>query len=115
MILQMARVAVPWILMDGDGPSKWDPSPHQGVGVLTIPVTDVLEVHLLVSLETYRVMRSQGALAMGGETVAFETVYDDFQEVGGVLFPFSEETLVRGAHTASVKFHHVQPLFRYTP
>jgi hypothetical protein len=110
MILQVARANIPWILMEADRDFAWTPDgADAGVGILSTQVREGLELRLFVDQETFRVVRSQGLLSMGGQPMAFETTYSDFNKLGGVLFPFAEETYAAGVHTASIRITHIRP------
>ena len=71
------------------------------MGLVVLDLPNDMTLRLVLDLETYRIVRSQGALRMGPQEVVFETAYSDFREVDGVLFAFGEENYASGMHTAT--------------
>ena len=102
MILQTARAHVPWILAGAaDKARRIEPMEHKGTQLigLEFPLSSILTFRAYVHPSTWRVEISQGLLAHGGMTTHFETYYEDFRTVEGVLFAFREENYASGAHT----------------
>jgi len=110
MILQAARAAVPWILMEHAAEARRiEPREHRGrqlVG-LEIPLGGGMTLRLWIDPSTRRVEVSQGTLAHHGMGTAFETAYGDFRMVDGVLFAFREENYASGAHTGYTAIERV--------
>ena len=118
MLLQAARAAVPWILMDRVADlRRIAPREHRGrplVGVET-PVGEGLTLRAWIDPVTGRVEVSQGVLQHHGMSTLFETVYDDFRPVHGVLFAFREENYASGARTGYTAIERIELNPRVTP
>ena len=110
MVLQAARANVPWILMERAAAARRvEPLEHRGrrlIG-LEIPLERGLVFRAYVDPHTFRVELSRGTLDHFGMQTDFETVYDDFRMVRGVLFAFREENYASGAHTGYTAIERV--------
>jgi hypothetical protein len=102
MILQTARAHVPWILAGAADRAKLiEPLEHEGDSLigLEFPLSSILTFRAYVHPASWRVVISQGLLVHGGMTTHFETYYEAFRKVEGVLFAFRERNYASGAHT----------------
>ncbi len=105
MVLQAARAAVPWILMErAVAPTDVDGVSAPGV---EIPLGDGLALRAWVDPATHRVLLSQGTLDHGGMRTHFETKYGDFHRVNGVWFAYDEENWASGAPTGHTSITRV--------
>ncbi len=102
MVLQAARAAVPWILMEHEKEARAiDATDVDGVRApgVEIPLGEGLAFRAWIDPATSRVLRSQGTLERGALRTHFETKYSDFHRVNGVWFAFDEENWASGAPT----------------
>ncbi len=111
MVLQAARAAVPWILMERVADARrGKPRELRGrpLAGIEIPLAAGLTLRVWVDPATRRVEVSQGVLDHHGMQTEFETVYGDFRKVNGVLFAFREENYASGAHTGYTALERVE-------
>jgi len=110
MQLQALRADVPWVFAEAlDRVRATEPITHEGRRLLGLefPVSSILTFRAYVNPATWRVEVSQGLLAHGGMQTHFETVYEDFRSVDGVLFAHRERNYASGAHTGWTKVERV--------
>jgi hypothetical protein len=110
MVLQACRAAVPWILIErGAQARRIEDLARDSVALIgiEIPIQDKLWLRAYVDPKSFRVAMSQGMLGHGGMQTQFETVYDDYRSVEGILFAFHEENYASGTHTAFTRFDKV--------
>ena len=110
MVLQACRADVPWILIErGAQARRIEDLEHEGAHLIgiEIPIREKLSFRAYVHPATFRVVMSQGLLEHGGMQTHFETIYDDYRMVEGVLFAFHEENYASGVHTAHTEFVRV--------
>jgi len=111
MILQAARAGVPWVLIEHVRDARRiAPREHRGRMLLGIELQlgRGLTLRAYVDPATHRVERSEGRLTHGGMETTFETVYEDFRPVRGVLFAFREENYASGVHTGYTALERVE-------
>jgi transposase-like protein len=110
MMLQAARMDLPALL------SAWvDRIEDQGEGevagakvrVLALAPAPGLLVQADVDVATGRVVRSRGSSLDPKMPLAFETTYDDFRTVDGVLVPFLERNWANGRTTGETSLESV--------
>jgi len=110
MQLQAARAAIPWILDERRAEARAAPpisvKGHSYEGV-EITVGGGLTLRAYVDIATHYVVNVQGRLVTPGMTTVFETIYGEFRDVDGVVFPFWEENFASGVHTGSTTFEVV--------
>jgi hypothetical protein len=111
MVLQAARLDLPWLLMKNK--SKLVDKglqEHDGKRLQVLELT--LENGLLVSVgidpATGHILFSSGTTKTGSMT--FETAYDDFRTVDGVLFAFKESNMAQGTKTAETILSKIEIL-----
>jgi hypothetical protein len=110
MVLQACRADVPWILVErGTHARRIEDQVRDGTPLIgiEIPIQEGLQFRAYVHPTSFRVVMSQGILEHGGMQTHFETIYDDFRIVEGVLFAFREENYASGTHTAHTEFNRV--------
>jgi len=110
IILQAARANLPWILQEKVEKCTLLVPMHQSrraPKILEFSLGEGLTVRVLVDPETNLVTRSQGLMDIGGMKTYFETVFSDFREVEGLLFPFHEENHASGFHTGTTTIDRV--------
>lgn len=103
MVLQAARMAAPWILMEHqDDATRLPDFEYEGEAYpgLEIPLGHGLSLRAYVDPHTKLVVRTQTLLQMEGFETHFEAIYTQFREVEGVMFPVSEQNFASGVHTA---------------
>lgn len=111
MVLQAARAGVPWILADHAAEARTvKPLVRDGVRYdgIEFPLGEGLVFRAYADRRTHRVHVSQGELDHGGMKAAFETVYDDFRDVDGVLFAFREENWASGMKTGITTLDRIE-------
>jgi hypothetical protein len=111
MVLQAARAGVPWILMERRNDTHViDPLDLRGRRLLGLEITLApgLTLRVYVNPATNHVEMSQGILERGPMRTAFETMYEDFRSVDGVLFAFREENYASGQHTGYTAIEKVE-------
>jgi hypothetical protein len=111
MVLQAARLDLPWLLMkqksklvdnglqERDG--KW-------LHVLDLPFENGLSVSAGIDPATGHILFSSGTTKTGSMT--FETAYDDFRKVDGLLFAFKETNMAQGTKTAETILSKIEIL-----
>lgn len=107
IVLQAARATLPWILEQLRTKTHLIGT-RDGAPVLEISVGEGLVLRAIIDPQTYRIVRSEGALRMGGSEIRFETEYSDFRTVEGVLFAFHEENYASGSHTGTTIVKNIQ-------
>lgn len=103
LILQAARVALPWNLLaareqlrDGGEHRIGDTRLH----FVEMPLGDKLRVVAEVDPESGRILRSRGILTHpGGSEMVFGTVYEDFRTTDGRLYAAVEHHYAMGRYT----------------
>jgi hypothetical protein len=111
MVLQAARAAVPWVLMEHMAELETiAPQEHMGRRLLGLGLhlEHGLALELYVDPASHRVLWSRGRLTHGGMETAFETEYGDFRRVGQAWFAFHEENYASGAHTGATTIERVE-------
>lgn len=101
MVLQAARIDLPWLLMKhktklvDKGPMERD---GRQLRVLELPLENGLSLSVEIDPPTGHILFSSGTTRTG--SMKFETAYDDFRSVEGLLFAFKETNLAQGTKTA---------------
>jgi hypothetical protein len=114
MVLQALRLDLPWQLFrhQHELVSKPDME-HEGhhLGVLEFTLEGGLVLTAGIDRESGRILYSSGTIK-GGEMgpTKFETYYDDFKTVDGVLFAFKETNMAQGMKTAETKLRKIEIL-----
>jgi hypothetical protein len=111
MALQAARAGVPWILMERkDDTQVVEALELRGRKLLGLEcvLEPGLTLRVYVNPVTAHVEMSQGILERGRMRTAFETIYEDFRTVDGVLFAFREENYASGQHTGYTAIEKVE-------
>jgi len=109
MALQAARADLPWILAERESVVRFvDPKDASLVKVdgksiagLEVPLANGLVLRAFVDSLSHRVTLSEGVLQRGGMSTRFATLYSDFRSVGGVWFPFQEQSFASGTPTGA--------------
>lgn len=113
MVLQAARLDVPGILLRNRellvdlGEVKRDGKIFRAIG---IPTPGNLNLAITVDPKTGRIVRSEGAMPMGGGQVRFATDYSDFRTVHGALFAFHEANFASGQKTGETRLEKIELL-----
>jgi hypothetical protein len=107
ILLQAARASLPWVLEQLKSKTELIGS-RSGAPVLEISLGEGLAVRAIIDPKTYRIVRSEGTLNLGGMEMRFETEYSDFRTVDGVLFAFQEENYASGTHTGTTIVKSIQ-------
>jgi hypothetical protein len=111
MVLQSARLDLPWLLMKyktklvDKGSVERDGKRLQ---VLELPLVNGLSVSAGIDPATGHILFSSGTTKTGSMT--FETTYDDFRKVEGVLFAFKETNTAQGTKTAETILSKIESL-----
>jgi hypothetical protein len=104
MLLQAIRLDLPFQLLTRQAKVvEKEPIDFQGkhLRVLELPLEHDLSVTAGIEPETGHILFSKGTTASGAMgRMTFETQYDDFHTVDGLLFAFKETNLAGGAKTA---------------
>ena len=106
MVLQAAGLSLPRILLEGrerlrdGGEVERD---GKVLRMLSLELQDGQRLEVEIDPASGRIDRSR---SLAGPLV-FETSYDDFREVGGVLFPFTETTWAMGQKTGRLELERV--------
>lgn len=114
MVLQAVRLDLPWqLLSHKDKLVEKEPREVDGkrLRVVELPLENGLSVSAGIDPVTGRMVWSSSdsnAGPMGG--MNFETHYDDFRKVDGLLFAFKEVNLVHGTKTADTKLTKIELL-----
>jgi hypothetical protein len=109
MVLQAVRLDLPWQLMKhkselvDKGTVQRDGKKLQ---VLQLPLENGLSVAAGIEPGTGHIMFSSGTTKTGSMT--FETAYEDFRTVEGVLFAFKETNVAQGMKTAETVLSKVE-------
>jgi len=107
MVLQAARATLPWNLVELKTQTHLVKN-RESAPALEISLEEGLIVRAIIDPQTYRIVRSEGALRIGAAEVRFETEYSDFRSVDGVLFAFHEENYASGTHTGTTVVKSIQ-------
>jgi hypothetical protein len=107
MVAQAHRARVPRILLDARSQVTVETT-DDGAPVLVLPVGDAMALRMYVDPETHYIVRSESVFLNAPGPLGFATDYSDFRRVGGVVFPFREETFASGVHTASTVLGSVE-------
>ena len=111
MVLQAARLDLPWLLMK-DKSKLVDKGNVERDGrqlqVLELPLENGLSVSAGIELTTGHILFSSGTTKTGSMT--FETSYDDLRKVDGVLFAFKETNMAQGTKTAETILSKIEIL-----
>ena len=114
MILQAVRLDLPWQLLTHKDKVVEKPGvERQGkrLRVLEVPVESNLTVTASIDPDTGHILYSCGTISGGPMGVMnFETAYEDFRTVGGLLFAFKETNLASGTKTADTVLSSVEIL-----
>jgi hypothetical protein len=118
MVLQAVRLDLPWqLLTHKDKLVEKEPQELDGkrLRVLELSLDNGLSVSAGIDPDTGRILRSSSD-SNGGPTggMNFETHYDYFRKVDGVLFAFKETNLVHGTKTANTALSKIE-LLKVTP
>jgi hypothetical protein len=118
MVLQAVRLDLPFQLLSNKAKIvEKEPSQFHGHKVRTIelPLDNGLTMTAGIDPETGRILFSTGQTAAGPMgRLSFETEYDDFQTVDGVLFAWKETNIANDTKTADMAFSVIQ-LLKETP
>lgn len=100
LVLQAARMALPWRLRDDAGRVVDLGSQSDGEGrsvrVLEWPLQDGTKLIVEIDLSTRLVMRSRGLLTINNASMEFATRYEDYRQVAGRLVAFVEQHFAMG-------------------
>jgi hypothetical protein len=114
MTLQAVRLDLPWQLVTHQDKVTEKPAvERQGkqLRVLELALDDKLSVSAGIDPDTGRILFSIGTIAGGSMgPMTFETAYDDFRSVEGLLFAFKETNLASGTKTADTVISKVELL-----
>jgi hypothetical protein len=111
MVLQAARLDLPWMLMKlktklvDKGPVERDGKRLQ---VLELLLENGLSVSAGIDPVSGHILFSSGTTKTGSMT--FETAYDDFRKVEGVLFAYKESNMAQGTKTAETILSKIEIL-----
>jgi hypothetical protein len=110
MALQACRAGLPWVLIEQGSRARRSASRDLDGRTLEgfeLPVRDGLVFRAWVD-STAHVRISQGELAYGAVRTQFETIYDDWRQVGGLWFAHHEENFASGTHTGTIVLDSIQ-------
>lgn len=113
MVLQVARMELPLSLfrnrskLEDLGTVERDGRKFRA---LRFPLDDGLALEVDVDPESGRILRTTGTSKGGPIPIEFNTNYDDFRKVDGVLFAFREETFAMGKKTGDTKLESIEIL-----
>lgn len=114
MAVQAARLALPQLLQEHAGALIDRGSVTRDEAErrrLELPLGGARSLVVEIDPATGRILRSVGRLAMGeAGAMEFVTEYDDFREVGGVLFAFRERNFAGAVETAETVLESVELL-----
>lgn len=124
VVLQAARMALPWRLkedvgrvLDRGAERNADGKP---VRILEWSLPDNLKLIVEIDPATRQILRSRGIMSMGGSTMEFATRYEDYRPVAGRLIAFVERHYAMGQFIGtttleSVEFPDVLPEKVFVP
>jgi len=114
MVLQAVRLDLPFQLLAHKARLvEKESSQHHGqkVRVIELPLDNDLMITAGVDPETGRILFTTGQTAAGAMgRMSFQTDYDDFTTVDGVLFGRKETNLANGTKTADITISAIQLL-----
>jgi hypothetical protein len=114
MVLQAVRLDLPFQLLTHQNKLvEKEPLDREGkkLRVVELPLENGLSVTAAIDPETGRILSSTGNTAAGAMgRMSFETTYDDFAKVEGVLFGFKEVNVAGGTKTADTVLTVIQLL-----
>jgi hypothetical protein len=114
MLLQALRLDLPFqLLTHRKSVVEKEPMNYAGkhVRVLELSLTNGLSLTARVDPQTGYILYSAGLSANGpGGPMSFETAYDDFRPVQGVLFAFKETNFAGGVKTADTTLAKIELL-----
>ena len=111
MVLQAARLDLPWLLMKQKGKlvdKGFVERDGRRLQVFELAFENGLKVSAGVEPTTGHILFSSGTTKTGSMT--FETAYDDFRTVDGVLFAFKETNMAQGTKTADTILSKIEIL-----
>lgn len=112
LILQGARMALPWNLLQARselrdlGMQKLDDG--QVLHLLELPMSDSVGIKVWIESQSGRVLRSLGTLSGSMGLMEFGTVYKDFRTQDGRLYAATEHHFVAGQPTGHTRIEHVE-------
>jgi hypothetical protein len=114
MVLQAVRLDLPFQLLAHKAKLvEKEPMEYHGqrVRVVELPLENDLLVTCGIAPDSGRILFSTGQTAAGAMgRMKFETSYDDFRTVDGLLFAFKETNLAGGTKTADTTISTIQVL-----
>jgi hypothetical protein len=118
MVLQAVRLDLPFQLLSNKTKLvEKEPSQYQGHKVRTIelPLDNGLAVTAGIDPETGRILFSTGQTGAGPMgRLSFQTDYDNFQTVDGILFAWKETNIANDTKTADIALAVIE-LLKETP
>ena len=111
LILQAARIALPWNLLQAQSQLR-DLGIHkhgdgQMLHMLELPMSNSLVLTVGIEPESGRIMRSLGSAAGSMGAMEFGTAYEDFHTQDGRLYAATERHFVAGQPTGHTHIEHV--------
>lgn len=108
MRLQAGRLSLPLIL------SEWrdklqDRGVEHGMRIIDVPLSGTMSLRVEVDPATGHIVKSTGsAPGPAGASIEFATEYQDFREVGGLLFAHTEKNFAQGVATATITLTRIE-------
>jgi hypothetical protein len=114
MVLQAVRLDLPWQLLTHQHELAAKPAmDYEGhhLSVLELTLDGGLVLTAGIDPESGRILYSSGTIKNGpmGPTT-FETYYDEFKTVDGILFAFKETNMAQGTKTAETRLTKIEIL-----
>jgi hypothetical protein len=111
MVLQAARLDLPWLLMKNKNKLVTKGTVERDgrrLQLLGLTLENGLSISAGIEPATGHILFSSGTTKTGSMT--FETSYDDLRNVDGVLFAFKETNMAQGTKTAETFLSKIEIL-----
>jgi hypothetical protein len=106
MVLQAARLALPRVLVEGRDRAQYRGEIERdgrSLHFIELPLREGMRLELEIDAESARITRSRSTTG----ALVFETAYENFQRIDGVLFAMTETTWAMGQPTGRIELDRI--------
>lgn len=112
MVLQAARMGLPYNLLEGRGRlrDRGTVTGENGKALRAVELPLSENMHLIVEIDpaSGRILKTRGVLSMGGNRMEFITAYEDFRRKDGRLYAAKEVHYAMGRRTGYTHIEQVE-------